>query len=619
MTGARAHPFTGPRAAWVVGIAAAFVAAVDASRWLGPALLLDPERGWAPARLLLGLALCTVAAGAGALAAGAYARWARTASALDTLRPFPWSAGAIRNLAAAALAAGVLLRVAAWTQVRVPFLEDEVNLVGPALSLSGTSRDFADSIRPIPYGRADPHEMIGVAYLRVLRGSLHSLGATPRALRLPSLVGGVASLATAGLLARALLPAGGSALAVLTLAGLRWHLILSLSGWHSVLLVPLVDLATLGLLAARRRGAWAPALAGGAVLGIGAHLYLASWIAGAALLVFSAWPGEAGRRTAGTAARAAAFAAGFALVASPLFLFHEGRSRPYFGRSARHNVLREVGYQKSWLPAFEAAADALPAPWLIPDPEGRHDLEGASRLGWIVGIPVAVALARALRSPRQELSGLLVVQGAFGAAAAVASGTAGHPNGFRFGYLSSLTAVAASAGVLALVGAAPESRRRAGAALAVGLLVLSGAVGARQAYRDWPSRRATFDSFRGEDTLIGAAAARWDRYGAVSVATGLGRSDATIETVRRYGLWPDAVREEPPANGAPPRSFRIVRSADGGAGPATATGEPERVEPPGEHERVEPQGERERIVERIRDGFGREWAVVLGRRGAPAR
>jgi len=210
------------------------------------------------------------------------------------------------------------------------------------------------------------------------------------------------------------------------------------------------------------------------------------------------------------------------------------------------------------------------------------------------------------------------VQGAFGAAAAVASGTAGHPNGFRFGYLSSLTAVAASAGVLALVGAAPASGRRAGAALAVGLLVLSGAVGARQAYRDWPSRRATFDSFRGEDTLIGAAAARWDRYGAVSVATGLGRSDATIETVRRYGLWPDAVREEPRANGAP-RSFRIVRSADGGAGPAAATGEPERVEPPGEHERVEPQGERERIVERIRDGFGREWAVVLGRRGAPAR
>ena len=31
-----------------------------------------------------------------------------------------------------------------------------------------------------------------------------------------------------------------------------------------------------------------------------------------------------------------------ALVASPLFLFHEGRSRPYFGRSARHNLLREV-------------------------------------------------------------------------------------------------------------------------------------------------------------------------------------------------------------------------------------------------------------------------------------
>jgi hypothetical protein len=364
---------------------------------------------------------------------------------------------------------------------------------------------------------------------------------------------------------------------------------LSLSGWHSVLLAPLADLAALGVLAACRRGTPWPALAGGSALGCGAHLYLASWIAGAALLVFCAWPAEEKR---GRGARALAFAAGFALVASPLFLLHAGRTRPYFGRSGRHNVLREVGYQRSWLPVFAAAADALPAPWLIHEPEGRHDLEGASRLGWIVGIPVAVALARALRSPRGELSGLLLSHGAFAAAAAVASGTAGHPNGFRFGYLSTLTAVAASAGTLALVGAAPAERRRAAAALAAGLLAVSGAIGARQAYVDWPARRATFDSFRGEDTLIGAAAARWDRYGSVSVASGLGRSDATIETVRRYGLWPDAGRRGAPPAGAPGRTFQIVKLAPSGVAGAG------------------------RVVERIRDVFGREWAVVLGR---PAR
>src|SRR5262249_50010155 len=315
------------------------------------------------------------------------------------------------------------------------------------------------------------------------------------------------SLATAGLLARALLPAGGGALAILTLAGLRWHLILSLSGWHSVLLVPLVDLAALGIVTARRRGVWAPALARGAAPGGGPRLSLASWLVPAALLVFAVGPTPEMAASRNRLPRALAFAAGFALVASPLFLFHQGRTRPYFGRSTRHNVLREVAYQKSWLPAFAAAADAPPSPWLIPDPEGRHDLEGASRLGWIVGIPVAVALGRALRAPREELSGLLLTHGAFGAAAAVASGTAGHPNGFRFGYLSSLAAVAASAGVLALIGAAPKARRRAAAALAVGLLAVSGAIGARQAYVEWPARPATFHSFPRQDPLLRAAAA----------------------------------------------------------------------------------------------------------------
>jgi hypothetical protein len=144
------------------------------------------------------------------------------------------------------------------------------------------------------------------------------------------------------------------------------------------------------------------------------------------------------------------------------------------------------------------------------------------------------------------------------------------------------------------VGAVPQARRRAAAAAAVGLLAVAGAVGVRQAYVEWPSRRATFDSFRGEDTLIGAAAARWDRYGAVSVNPGLGRSDTTIGTVRRYGLWPDAGEAgRPSASG---RSFRIVRSA-----PA-----------PCERQGDQPPGGPGRVVERIRDAFGREWAVVLG-------
>ena len=90
------------------------------------------------------------------------------------------------------------------------------------------------------------------------------------------------------------------------------------------------------------------------------------------------------------------------------------------------------------------------------------------------------------------------------------------------------------------------------------------------------------------------AAARWERYGSVTVATGLGRSDLTIETVRRYRLSPD--RGTGPSERAAPdfrgRRFRIAPAAS-----APDAGE--------------------RTVERVRDAWGREWALVFGR-SAPA-
>ncbi len=432
--------------------------------------------------------------------------------------------------------------------------------------------------------------MIGVAYLRLLRRCLDAFGATVFAIRAPSLLGGALSLVTATLLARAILPRGGAALAALALAGLRWHLILSFSGWHSILIAPLMDSAALLLLCARRGGAaWAPALAG-AVAGIGAHLYLAAWAAGAGLAIFGAWPGSRLEPLRARLGRAALFVAGFALAAAPLFLFAEGRRIPYFGRTSRHSVVREMRIAGSPLPLLSAAADALSAPWLLPDPEGRHDLEGASRLGWIVGIPVAVALGRALVAPRGDLSALLLAHALAALAAAVAGGQAGHPNGFRFGYLTTTTAVAAAAGGLALAGLAAERARRAAALAAVGVLLVAGARGAVQATALWPSRRATFDSFHGEDTLLGTAAARWEALGAIAVAPGLGRSDLTIDTVRRYRLGaggePSARPDRAPG---PARRFRIEAPS---AAPSAG----------------------ERAVERVRDGWGRSWGVVLGRR-----
>src|SRR6185295_14096400 len=110
------------------------------------------------------------------------------------------------------------------------------------------------------------------------------------------------------------------------------------------------------------------------------------WIGSSGLLLLCLWP-DGGRESGRRLARALLFAAGFAIAAAPLFLFAEGRRIPYFGRAGRHSVVREMRLTGSPLPLVSAAADAFPSPWLLPDPEGRHDLAGASRLGWIVGIP----------------------------------------------------------------------------------------------------------------------------------------------------------------------------------------------------------------------------------------
>jgi hypothetical protein len=594
VTATRARPDARARAAVLFGAAASFVAAVDLARLLRPRLLLDPDRAWLLPRLALGLMVVAAAAAAGAVAAAALRMLASTPLVAAPLRALPLSRAAAGGLAVAAVAAGLAIRAGLATSIDIPFLEDEVNLVTPALALTGTPGDFADAIRPIPYGRPDPHEMIGVVYLSFFRETLDRLGTTIFAIRFPSLLGGVLSLVTGTLLARALLPRGGAALAAFALAGLRWHLILSISGWHSILIAPLVDAAALLLLAARRRGGRISAALAGVVAGLAAHFYLAAWAAGAGLLLFGLWPAERAETAASRFARGGLFLAGLLLAAAPLFLLREGRGTPYFGRASRHSVAREMRIAGSPLPLLAAAADALPAPWLLPDPEGRHDLEGAPRLPWIVGVPFAVGLARALVSPRSDLSALLLALAATALAAAVAGGQAGHPNGFRFAYLTGGTAVAAAAGALALIGLVPAGAARAAAVAAFGLLAIAGARGTREAALDWPSRRATFDSFHGEDTLVGRAAARWERFGSVTVASGLGRSDLTVDTVRRYRLSPGAGAgvADPVAPGFRERRFRI-------APPSSAPGAGERT------------------VERVRDAWGREWAVIFGR-AAPA-
>ena len=589
MTGPRALPSSGARAAVSAGLLAGFVALVDLVRLVRLPLLTDPEPSWAAARLLFGLGVAAAASAAAVLAASALCLWAADPRSSCDPAPLPFRPRTLALLAGGAVLLGLAARFAALDRVPAWLFLDDVSLIDPTLALGGSWSDFADSIRPVPFGVAKLFGTVGVAYLEGFRLALKAFGTTVFSLRFPSAFAGAVSLVTAGLLARALLPRGGGTLAALALAGLRWHLILSRWGWVMIVLAPVVDIATLLLIRSRRQSgakALAAAAAAGAVAGLGAHIYLSAWIAGAALGGFSLWPGASDDNRRARIRRAMLFGAGFLVAVAPLFLFREGRPLPYFARTGDHNVLREIRYRQSLEPLFSAAADSLVAPWLAPDPTSRQDLPGRSRLGWILGIPALVVFTRALIRPREELSGLLLLHALAALAATLVAGEALNPNGARFCYLATLTAVAVAAGIQLILAAIAPAHRHAAAVGAVGLLAVAGALGARDALLVWPELEGTFDGFHGADTLMGRAAARWEELGRVDVARGLGHSSVTTGSVRRYRLDP-----QPPLSpgGGRARDFRVEA-------PGSAPAPPERV------------------VERVRDTWGREWAVVVGRK-----
>lgn len=578
------------RAALFIGLAVAFVAAVDLARWVRLPVLTDSDPAWVVPRLLLGLFVISGTVSAGGLAAAVFLMIARGVSARFSFEPLPFRRATLFAVAAAAIVLGAFARFVSLSTVPPSLWIDDVSLIVPALELKGAPSDFADAIRPAPYGVAKPYGSVGVLYLELYRGALRLFGTTVFGVRFLSAAAGVASLFTVLLLGRALLPRGGGELAALALAGLRWNLLLSRWGWNAVVLAPIVDVAVLLLLRARRREKLALALASGAVAGLAAHIYLAAWIASAALFLLAAWP-VAGPAPARLRLRPALlFAAGFACAVAPIFLFKDGRVAPYFARASDHSLLAEIRYTHSVMPAFAAAADSLAAPWFKSDPYPHHDLPGRTRLGWILGVLVALALALSLMRPREEFSGYLLSQGAAALAGSVAGGHAGVPNGYRFGYLSDVTAVAAAGGALWLLAMVPAQRRRAAAIAVLASVALSGALGARDTLTVWPQRPETFDGFHGQDTLIGRAALRWERYGPVTVSPDLGHSAITIQGIRRYRL--DSSPSEVPPPAVRRKCFRI--------------------EPPGTL-----PGPGERLVERARDSWGRDWAVVLASRTCP--
>lgn len=577
----------GKTAAVFVGGAVSFVVAVRLVEAIRAALLLDPDPAWLVPRFLLWIGLLSATAAAGTLATALFFLWSRSRFCPEFPQPLPFRPAAVVLLAVVALAAGALFRFAWLDTLPIPLWLDDVSLIEPTMALEGSWRDFRNAIRPAPYGVTEPFGSVGVLYLEIYRICLRLAGTTVFGVRLPSALAGAVSVGTGMLLGRALLPRGGGALAGLALAGMRWSLILSRWGWNAIVLAPILDVAALVLFAARRRRSLPLAAAAGLVAGTSTHIYLASWIGSAALFLIAAWPGAPEEGRAWRPALAAAFATAFLVAASPIFFLREGRVSPYFARASDQNVVLEVGRSKSPLPLFGAAADALASPWFLADPTPRHDLPGRSRLGWIGGTLAAVALAFAVLRPRRDFSAYLLANAAAAFAASVVGGRATAPNGYRFGYLADVSAVAVAGGALYLLAMTPPPRRRAAALVLTGALAVASAAGARDALVHWAGSRTTFDDFWGQDTLLARAAARWDAYGIVELDPELGQNPLTIAGARRYRLDPS---RQPVAGSRERegREFRIVRP---GAAPRDG----------------------ERLVERIGDAWGREWGWVYGR------
>lgn len=89
---------------------------------------------------------------------------------------------------------------------------------------------------------------------------------------------------------------------------------------------------------------------------------------------------------------------------------------------------------------------------------------------------------------------------------------------------------------------------------------------------------------------MGRSALRWSRYGEVTLEPTLDASPLVVGTIQRLAIAPKAEAIGP--RPAAPVSGRVFRVLSPNAQPA----------------------ESERIVERVRDAWGREWAVVVGRR-----
>ena len=221
-------------------------------------------------------------------------------------------------------------------------------------------------------------------YIDVAALSIACFGNQAWALRLPSALFGILTVAGVALVGAELFGASAGLLAAFFLATSFWHMLLSREAFRAVAAPCFLTWTVYLLLAARRR----PALlaAAGIVYGLGFYTYLAYRATPLLLILFLRREGWK---------RAALFATVAAVVAAPLAVYFAGHPGTFFSRTSQIAVWNSR-------PPAAAAAEALRNTWRTArmffthgDYNWRHNYPWRAEVYWpVAGFLVLGALAR---------------------------------------------------------------------------------------------------------------------------------------------------------------------------------------------------------------------------------
>ncbi|HVR28067.1 MAG TPA: discoidin domain-containing protein [Thermoanaerobaculia bacterium] len=313
-------------------------------------------------------------------------------------------------------------------------------------------------------------------------------GVTKLAVKLVSIVPGVAAVPWTYLHGRRFLPWPAAAVAAGGLALSLWQVTLSRWGWDEVLVTALVVVGFAWLWdALTHRDRFSFALSGG-VLGLALYGYIAARLAIAAAL-FAIVADAALRRDRRWARSLAWFGFGGCLVALPLALYWLSDPGSFMVRVNELSILDQVLDGD-----FEVLIQSVRAHLLMfhvrGDANARHNLPGEPMLDPWIGALFLVGLLASIARIRRPESLLLLPWIAFGLLGGILSGLQEAPQGYRTGIIAPACYLLAGIGLRTALELLCLDRRRWGLLLSAPAVAVLLAASGAWTYRRYFEARA---------------------------------------------------------------------------------------------------------------------------------